>query len=208
MTWDHIETFLRKLLSPMPGAQITILRILVVLLALGLVASWRGWLRGARGWLWTALALTVGGTLIATLAFRIGDRAPAGTDREVILQPFEGMRHAAGPHASRIESANFYGNIALFVPLGMILAWLLYGWLITRVAQAWLLGAVLSASIELTQSTMARVVDINDIILNSSGAALGAVLGSIALVFARAIRSTAKPRRQGVSGPARDGVRD
>lgn len=204
MTWHHIEEFLRDLLSPMPGAQIITFRILVVLMALGLVATWRGWLHGVRGWLWTALALTVGAILIATLAFRIGDRAPAGADSEVILRPFEGMLHAAGPHASRFESANFYGNIALFVPLGMILAWLLYGRLVTRVAQAWLLGAALSALIELTQSTMARVVDINDIVLNSSGAALGAGLAVAVLVVARRKKATAPAREQSEFVPARD----
>ncbi len=46
-----------------------------------------------------------------------------------------------------------------------------------RVAFAWLLGTTLSASIELTQSTVDRVADINDIILNSAVTALGACLG-------------------------------
>ena len=78
MTWDRIESFLRDLFSPMPGAQITILRVIIVILALGLLATWRGWLHGLRGWLWAALALTVGGIIIATLAFRMGDRPPRG----------------------------------------------------------------------------------------------------------------------------------
>ena len=188
MTWDRIVTFLRHLLSPMPSAQITILRVVVVLLALALVATWRGWLRGLRGWLWTALGLTVGGIIIATLAFRIGDQVPPGTGRSVNVRAFVGLRHAADPHASTFESTNFYGNIALFVPLGMILAWLLYGWLIGRVALAWVIGATLSASIELTQSTMDRVVDINDVILNSGGAALGACLGCGVLVASRVVK--------------------
>ena len=199
MTWDRIETLLRHLFSPMPGAQITILRVVVVILALGLLATWRGWLHGLRGWLWAALALTVGGIIIATLAFRMGDRAPVGAGRTIQLQPFEGLRHAAGPDAAGFESANFYGNIALFVPLGIILAWLLYGWLIGRVALAWLLGATLSASIELTQSTMDRVVDINDIILNSSGAALGACLGAAALIVTRLVKAISRARQRRMS---------
>jgi len=185
VTWQGIEQFLRDLISPMPGAQVTILRVVVVILTLGIIATWRGWLRGLRGWLWTGLAFTVGSVLIATLAFRLGDRAPAGTGGGVQLEPFEGLKHAAGRYAEGFERANFYGNIALFVPLGMFLAWLLYGWLIGRVAIAWVLGATLSASIELTQSTLDRTVDINDIILNSTGAALGACLGCGLLVVGR-----------------------
>ena len=103
MTWDHLVTLLRRLFSPMPGAQITILRVVVVLLALALIATWRGWLRGLRGWLWAALGLIVGGIIIATLAFRIGDRVPPGTGREVLLDPFHGFRHAAGPHADALR---------------------------------------------------------------------------------------------------------
>jgi glycopeptide antibiotics resistance protein len=201
MTWDHLVTILRRLFSPTPSAQITILRVVVVLLALALIATWRGWLKGLRGWLWTLLGLTVGGIIIATLAFRLGDRVPPGTGRSVNVQAFVGLRHAAGPHASRFESANFYGNVALYVPLGMILAWLLYGWLIGRVALAWVIGATLSTAVELTQSTMDRVVDINDIILNSSGAALGACLGCGVLVVSRAIKANGRARQRRSPSP-------
>jgi len=146
----------------------------------------------------------VGNIAIATLAFRIGDRKPAGTGGGVQLQPFEGLNHAAGPHGEGFERVNFYGNIALFVPLGMFLAWLLYGWLIGRVALAWLLGATLSASIELTQSTLDRVVEINDIILNSSGAAFGVCRGSPILVFTWLSKSVigARRRRSSTDVPA------
>jgi VanZ family protein len=181
VTWDRIVAFLRHLLSPMPTAQTTIALVAVVLLALALIARRRGWLHGLRGWLWTALALSVGGIIIATLAFRIGDRPPPGTGREVLLAPFKGLWHAAGPHATQVETANFYGNIALYMPLGVVLAWLLYARLAKRLALAWLVGAMLSASIELTQSTMDRVSDVNDVILNSAGAALGACLGGAVL---------------------------
>lgn len=185
MDWDRIEHFLRELLSPMPGARLTVVRIAAVALAVGIVAAWRGVFVGLRGFLWACLGLTVSAILVATLALRIGDRKPAGAEREVRFDPFEGFRHAAGSYATRTETANFYGNIALFVPLGLLLAWLLYGWLIGRVIVAWVLGAALSASIELTQSTMDRVVDVNDIILNSSGAVLGAILGCVCLLVTR-----------------------
>lgn len=198
MTWDRIVAFLRRLLSPMPSAQFTIALVVAILLALALIARRRGWLHGLRGWLWTGLSLSVGGIIIATLAFRIGDRPPPGTGREVILAPFKGLWHAAGPHATQVETANFYGNIALYVPLGVVLAWLLYGRPAKRVALAWLLAAALSTSIELTQSTMDRVADVNDVILNSGGAALGAGLGGAVLIAMRRAKRGV-PARQGAS---------
>jgi glycopeptide antibiotics resistance protein len=198
VTWNRIVAFLRHLLSPMPTAQTTIVLVVVVLLALALIARRRGWLHGPRGWLWTALGLSVGGIIIATLAFRIGDRPPPGTGREVVLAPFKGLWHAAGPHATQVETANFYGNIALYMPLGVVLAWLLYARLAKRLALAWLVGAMLSASIELTQSTMDRVSDVNDVILNSGGAALGACLGGVVLIAMRRARRGV-PAKQGVS---------
>ncbi len=123
------------------------------------------------------------------MALRIGDRPPPGSSGEVILTPLKGLWYGAGPHSTNEDLANFYGNIALFVPLGMLLAWLLHGELAKRVAFAWLLGATLSASIELTQSTLDRTADINDVILNSVGTALGACLGYGVLIAARAVES-------------------
>ncbi|NYI40435.1 VanZ family protein [Demequina lutea] len=198
MPWDRIVAFLRRLISPMPSAQFTITLVAAVLVTLALIAKRRGWLHGPRGWLWTGLGLSVGGIIIATLAFRIGDQPPAGTGREVILAPFKGLWHAAGPHATPDASANFYGNIALYVPLGVVTVWLLHSQLVKRVALAWLLAAALSTSIELTQSTMNRVADINDVILNSSGAALGACLGGAVLIAMRRTKGGA-PAQQSTS---------
>ena len=51
--------------------------------------------------------LTVGGIVIVTWAFRIGERKPAGTCGGVQLRPFEGLKPAAGPHGEGFERANF-----------------------------------------------------------------------------------------------------
>jgi len=48
MTCNRIEAFLRHLLGPMSGAQITLLRVAVVLSTLALIATLRGWLRNLR----------------------------------------------------------------------------------------------------------------------------------------------------------------
>lgn len=59
-----------------------------------------------------------------------------------------------------------------------------------------MIGATLSASIELTQSTMDMVVDINDMILNSSGAALGACLGWGVLVASRVVKAVRRSQQR------------
>ena len=71
-----------------------------------------------------------------------GRPAPhGGTGRKVLLPPFRSILHAACLHATSAESANSYGNIALFAPRSVVLAWLLNGQFVRRVSLAWLLGA-------------------------------------------------------------------
>lgn len=185
MDWQRIEDLLREWFTPMPRVGTVVVLVVALALMFFAFAAWRGWLQGRRGLLWTALVAVVSAILILALGFRIGDAPPPGTTREVVLEPLEGFKSAATLDGTRAESANFYGNILLFIPLGFVLAFLLYGWLIGRVATAAILGAALSGGIELSQTTMARVADINDIILNGSGAALGAVLGCGVLVLSR-----------------------
>lgn len=185
MDWGRIEDVLREWLTPMPRAGTVILLVGAIALTCFAFAAWRGWLQGLRGVMWLGLGTAVSGILVATLAFRLGDAPPPGKSREIVLDPFEGMRHAASLQATRAESANFYGNILLFIPLGFVLTFLFYGWLVARVATATVMGAALSGGIELAQTTMARTADINDIILNGSGAAFGAVLGCGVLIVSR-----------------------
>jgi glycopeptide antibiotics resistance protein len=183
--WQRIEDLLREWFTPMPRVGLVVVLVVALALTFFAFAAWRRWLQGLRGMLWTALVAVVSAILIATLGFRIGDAPPSGKSREIILEPFEGMRRAADLSGTRAESANFYGNILLFIPLGFVLVFLLYGWLIGRVATAALLGAALSGGIELSQTTMARAADINDIILNGTGAALGACLACGVLIVSR-----------------------
>ena len=74
--------------------------------------------------------------------------------------------------------ANVYGNILMFMPIGVLLVWLWTSPLIARVIMATIAGAGLSLIIELTQLTLGRVADIDDVILNGSGALLGAMLAA------------------------------
>lgn len=67
---------------------------------------------------------------------------------------------------------NFVGNIVMFLPIGFCLP------LLWRVKARWgvLAGALISLFIELSQLRLARGTDVDDLILNTLGAFLGALL--------------------------------
>ncbi len=94
----------------------------------------------------------------------------------VNLRPFV-IFHQSRVLAQRGNSAyfliNFWGNIALFMPLGFFPALL---WRRGRWWKALLTGAGLSLAIELCQLPTARGTDIDDLWLNTLGAVLGYLL--------------------------------
>jgi glycopeptide antibiotics resistance protein len=145
-------------------------------LVLGAVAvvprrPWR-WL------LWLCLVAVVGMILWLTLALSFGDAGGTGLN----LTPFAEIRRVLDSPGER-QYLNVVGNVAMFVPVGALLAWLLQRW---RVVSATVIGVGLSVGIELTQLSLGRVGDIDDVILNSAGALLGAVL---AVTWRRLVRS-------------------
>jgi glycopeptide antibiotics resistance protein len=89
------------------------------------------------------------------------------------------------PAAARGISAgflvDFLGNIVVFVPLGAAIAFALTGKsLKTRLLVSIAIGAALSAVIELTQLTIpSRVSGLDDWLLNTAGALIGAVIAVI-----------------------------
>jgi glycopeptide antibiotics resistance protein len=89
------------------------------------------------------------------------------------------------PAAARGISAGFLvdfrGNIVVFVPLGAAIAFALTGKsLKTRLLVSIAIGAALSAVIELTQLTIpSRVSGLDDWLLNTAGALIGAVIAVI-----------------------------
>lgn len=69
------------------------------------------------------------------------------------------------------------GNVGLFLPLGLLLP---LGWRGWKVWKAALCGLGVSLAIELLQFTLAaRALDVQDILTNTAGAALGGWLGCI-----------------------------
>jgi|GEM_PF-695345 len=145
----------------------------------------RGARHGLRTTMWAMLVATTGVILVATLGFSVGDDE-AGS--RVNLHPLVEIRRGLRSSTSDAAIANLYGNIAMFVPIGVLLVWLWTSPLIARILMATVAGAGLSLIIELVQLTLRRVADIDDVILNGSGALVGAVLASLVVVFIRMLR--------------------
>lgn len=157
---------------------------LVVSLALVVVfvAVLGGMRRAMRVTPWVLLAMTTVAILVATLGFSVGD-----PDRQagINLRPLTEIRRGLRSGASEAVVANVWGNVAMFVPLGLVLMWLWTSPLIARVVMATVAGGGLSVIVELAQLTLHRVADIDDVILNTSGALLGAVLGLVTVLLWR-----------------------
>jgi len=83
---------------------------------------------------------------------------------------------------------NFWGNILMFIPLGIFLV------LLSRKCQnllaALVIGAELSVSIELLQLFSFRSTDIDDVILNTFGTLCGFLIGKLILFLVPTLRNT------------------
>ena len=136
--------------------------VLGAALVLGAVAQ-----RRARWLLWLALLASIGVILWLTLVLVFGDAGGTGLN----LEPFREIRRALnGGGAGHL---NLVGNVLMFVPVGALVAWIARR---ARVLAATSVGLLLSLGIELTQLSLGRVGDIDDVILNTAGALLGGVL--------------------------------
>ncbi|MFW7415553.1 VanZ family protein [Demequina sp. SO4-18] len=147
----------------------------LALLFAGLIGARHG--RGTRAVLWTALLLWLLVIAVATLGSTVSSHY-AGP-RGLSLVPFQeierGLTNARGSN----PWINLVGNVALFVPFGLLVAALVKARFVGRVATALLLGVLLSASIEVAQYVLGRVADIDDVILNGAGALAGGIVGAI-----------------------------
>jgi len=136
---------------------------LILLVALSLVRQPGA--QKAAGWL---LALTGAGVVVVTLGRGIGPgRGNLVPGRTIHYEWVENVNHALG-------IANVLGNVILFVPVGWLLALLARRSLVTPL----LVGCGLSVAIELVQAVVFRSPDIDDVILNTVGTLLGALVAS------------------------------
>lgn len=167
----------------------------------------------AQGVAWVAVVAVAAWLLSLTLQ-EIGAGARFGRIRisaaksEVNLRPFvdkaQSFRNLSSPVRAIRRSAQSYlfidalGNVAVFVPLGAALAAAtLVGSRKRRRGGFWrwwlkmsLAGLVLSLFIELGQLAIpGRVTDVDDVILNTAGTALGALIVWGAFRLADAVRN-------------------
>ena len=173
-----------------------IVAMLVAVAAVLLVARISAARGGARvalkATMWAMLVATTGVILVATIGFSVGDSEPGS---RVNLHPFVEIRRGLRSSSDAVM-ANLYGNIAMFVPIGLLLVWLWTSPLIARIIMATIAGAGLSLIIELIQLTLRRVADIDDVILNGSGALLGAVLAAAVVVLIRIVKWVRRKSRR------------
>ncbi|MFV0634488.1 VanZ family protein [Demequina sp.] len=147
---------------------------LVVLVAVWGIGAAQG--KGMRSLLWAGLVVCVAAILWATLGSVIatGDRGTGGLN----LVPFQEIQRGID-NQDTSAWRNVVGNIVMFVPFGLVIALLGRGGIWVRLLLATVVGATFSTVIELTQYWAGRVADIDDIILNTTGALLGAVVGAV-----------------------------
>ena len=117
-----------------------------------------------------AWILVLGTILLATLGKAFIDipevvNASAHRQRSLDLVLFNGFVH---PKVWWAPWTNTLGNIALFLPVGLLVG--------PRLGRALAVGAALSLGIEITQYLMAwGYTDLDDLVFNTLGAALGRV---------------------------------
>lgn len=130
------------------------------------------------------------GALAAILSVTL---ASGGSQTGLNLVPFRGIVEQLGNVNPAVGAMNILGNAFMFVPAGL-LAPLALGWGVRRTTLA---GLALSVAIEVTQLALGRSADIDDVILNSAGAAAGAAVAVAAAVLVRRRsheRQTRRPR--------------
>ena len=93
--------------------------------------------------------------------------------KNINLTPFQVLEVAA------LDYVNFFGNLILFVPFGILLVLLSYRCRNIFVTAAF--GLILSIGIEVMQLFSLRSTDIDDVLLNTCGAVFGFLIGKILL---------------------------
>ena len=126
------------------------------------------------------------GALVAILTVTL---ALGGSRTGVNLVPFRGIAEQLGNVNPAVGAMNILGNAFMFVPAGL-LAPLALGWGVRRTTLA---GLALSVAIEVTQLGLGRSADVDDVILNSAGAAAGAALAVAATIRGRRLPAGAAP---------------
>lgn len=118
------------------------------------------------------------GVLALTLAF--GSAASMGGN----FVPGAGVAAELDNVNRGLAMANLAGNVALFVPLGVLAGPVLH-WRPARVIAS---AALLSVAIEAAQLLSGRAADIDDVLLNTTGAAIGTLMTAVLVQAVQASR--------------------
>ncbi len=139
-----------------------------------------------------SLVLLVGSILTVLSTTLTGSTAPG---RHVNLVPGASLGELfSADYRNAFE--NVVGNLALFLPLGFF-AIVVTGW---RVLKVTLVAAAFSAFIELTQLALGdRWVDVDDLLLNTTGALVGAVVATWAKRLVPVLEESSRPAER--TGP-------
>jgi glycopeptide antibiotics resistance protein len=149
-----------------------------IALVVGVPTLVRGDLRTAVVRVARALLLAaVLGVLAVTLLHGVG----TGGERHANLVPGAGIRAELGNLNRSLGLVNVLGNVALFVPVGLLAPVAL------QASAGRAIGGctALSAAIELVQYVTGRNADVDDVLLNALGGAVGALVAVAALAVVR-----------------------
>ena len=105
------------------------------------------------------------------------------------FRQFYEVYHASEEFGTSFFVANIFGNIGLFVPIGFFIPLL---WNV-KIRKALLYGCFISCCIEILQLPFIRVTDIDDVILNTAGTALGCLIYCVFRKYKGNVCSRFKP---------------
>lgn len=135
-------------------------------------------------WFHRAMVLLAGLYLMVVFAITVSPGSAISlphSGNSINLIPFQVLDEAS------FHPLNFWGNIALFMPLGIFLV-LLFNQC-QRLFYTLLIGAGMSLLIELLQLFQERSTDVDDIILNTTGTLFGYLIGKAILSFIPLLRN-------------------
>jgi hypothetical protein len=134
-----------------------------------------------RGLLLAGRVLLVGAVL-AVLDLTLTGGTPG--DRSFNLVPGAGIRSSLANVNHELGILNLVGNALLFAPVAFLLV-VVNGWGIVRAVAA---AAGLSVLVEVTQYAVGRAADIDDVLLNTAGALIGALVARIVVAAVSVLR--------------------
>ncbi|SDC22416.1 VanZ family protein [Nocardioides lianchengensis] len=178
--WRHLP------LAPIPAVLVGV----VGLALLVAVSTFSG--RGAARAAAVLATVTVGAILVVTLT-----GGATSDERTTSLRPGAGIRLELGNVNQTLGLVNVLGNIALFIPLVWSVAALALQARTTGartgLALGGLAGLALSVSLEVAQYFLGRAADVDDVLLNATGALLGAAGSAVLIMIVRPDRRRARP---------------